>query len=138
MEERFANSIELEIAQLSKEIDAKRRELETARGVSFESDAEKEVVRTSLAEKINAVNLGAATPQVNVASRPANSGASYLDDLDAETTEKVNHLIQVVFSKGLDAAIKEAKSQDPYVLDAFHDALVDKMYEELVRRKTVQ
>ena len=49
MEERFANSIELEIAQLSKEIDAKRRELETARGVSFESDAEKEVVRTSLA-----------------------------------------------------------------------------------------
>lgn len=137
MTELFANAIEAEIDQLSKEIEAKRRELETARGVSHESESDKEIVRASLAEKIHSPS--SVPSQVPVSSAaPASPVVSYLDDLDADTAEKVNMLIQEVFSKGLEAAIKDARREDPYVLDAFHDALVDRMYDELKARKAVK
>ena len=36
--------------------------------------------------------------------------------------------------KGIEKAAAEAKKSNPYVLDAFHDALVEKLYPELQRR----
>ncbi len=138
MTEVFANSIEQEIAQLSEEIAAKRRELEAARGISHESESDKEILRASLAEKIQMVVPPLPPPPPpGVGAKPAATGSSYLDDLDPETAEKVNSLIQEVFSKGLESAIQRVKKEDVYVIDAFHDALVDKMYEELKRRKAV-
>lgn len=138
MTETFKNPIELEIEALSKEIEAKRRELEAGVGVVHESTGEKEVVRASLAEKINAQLPPSIAPLGPVPVAPAaSSTGSYLDDLDPETTEKVNALIQEVFDKGLERAIKDAKNLEPYVLDAFHDALADRMYQELKRRKVI-
>lgn len=138
MTETFKNTIELEIEALSKEIEAKRRELETKAGVVHESTGEKELVRASLAEKINAQLPPSIAPLGPVPTAPAIAATgSYLDDLDAETAEKVNALIQQVFEKGLERAIKDAKNFEPYVLDAFHDALVDRMYDELKRRKAI-
>lgn len=49
--------------------------------------------------------------------------------------EKLQHLVDVAFERGLIEAIAAArKMHDPYILDAFHDALVDKLHDELVRR----
>ena len=42
--------------------------------------------------------------------------------------------IDLVFHKGLDAAIKEARQKEPLVLDGFHDSLTAKLYGELKSR----
>ena len=47
---------------------------------------------------------------------------------------KIEQLINLAFSKGLEMAVAEAKKSVPFVEDAFHDALTDKLLLELKRR----
>lgn len=50
--------------------------------------------------------------------------------------QQVGSLVSLVFEKGLNEAISVAKALDnPAVLDEFHDTLVDRYYEELIKRK---
>jgi hypothetical protein len=58
----------------------------------------------------------------------------YLKDAPAETKFAIEKLIDFAWHKGIMSAIKLAKEGDPLVLDAFHDALTDKLYDELVSR----
>lgn len=49
--------------------------------------------------------------------------------------ELIQHLVDIAFQDGVLAAIDEArKLNDPFLLDAFHDLLVDKLRDELVAR----
>lgn len=49
--------------------------------------------------------------------------------------EQVKALCKIAFDKGLAEAIKAAKALDnAYVLDEFHDSLVDELYRELVEK----
>lgn len=58
------------------------------------------------------------------------------EDARKELEAKLQKLIDVAFERGLVDAIKEARAaNDPYLLDAFHDTLVDRLYEELIRRR---
>ncbi len=58
------------------------------------------------------------------------------EDTQKTVQEKLQHLVDIAFERGLVEAIAAArKMHDPYILDAFHDALVDKLYNELVRRQ---
>lgn len=53
----------------------------------------------------------------------------------ARQQEILQHLVNVAFEHGLVKAINEARiMKDPYILDAFHDLLVDKLYQELINR----
>ena len=130
MAEQFSqNKIEAEIAELAKQIDAKRRVLEDQKGMI----EDKEIVRQAVGEKINQ-NIPQVSPAA--AGAPAKSAAktgvtSYLDSVDEETEAEVNRLLQIVFSKGIDAAVSEAEKDDPFLMDAFHDALTDKVYDQL-------
>ena len=65
-------------------------------------------------------------------------GSSYLDSLDPETTIRVNELITLVGTKGLNAAIIASQGEPAFVLDAFHDALVDRLYDELVAQGLIK
>lgn len=57
------------------------------------------------------------------------------EDTRKDLQEKLQRLVDLAFEHGILAAVTEArKLNDPYVMDAFHDALVDKLYDELVRR----
>ncbi|MBI1755139.1 hypothetical protein HYR65_02545 [Candidatus Azambacteria bacterium] len=57
------------------------------------------------------------------------------EDAKKEIQEKLLHLVDIAFERGLLEAVNAArKENDPYLLDAFHDALVDKLYDELIRR----
>lgn len=57
------------------------------------------------------------------------------EDKQKEIQEKLQHLVDVAFQEGLLAAIEKARiTNDPYLLDAFHDTLVDKLYQELVKQ----
>ncbi len=151
MAEGSVNLIEQEIEALSREIEIKRRALEAERGVvAAESGAgDKEILRAALAEKLTSAPAvspsptppaaGTTIPAAAPASRPAASkSTSYIDDLDEVTAGKVNALIQQVFAQGIEKTLSAARAEDPYVMDAFHDALTDRLYDELKKRKQVE
>lgn len=47
--------------------------------------------------------------------------------------EKLQQLVNLAFEQGLLTAIDQArKTNNPYLIDAFHDMLTDKLYRELV------
>jgi hypothetical protein len=120
--------IEQEIAQLSAAIEAKRAELER----SGNAPETKEVLHQVVGEKI--FGAPSVTP-VATAAKPTTT--SYLDDLDPDTTAKINSLIDLVPKQGLHKTIEAAKNYPANILDAFHDALVDKLHAELVRAKLI-
>src|SRR5690349_6260004 len=126
------NMIEAEIAQLTAAIQEKRAQLERERGSSVESN---EALHTVVAEKINQQMPPA--PPVATQGKPTSSGKSYLDDLDPADVIKVNELIDLVPSLGISKVVAKAKEEIPFVLDAFHDALVDKLHDELRRQKLI-
>ncbi|MCL5015991.1 MAG: hypothetical protein M1312_00005, partial [Patescibacteria group bacterium] len=61
----------------------------------------------------------------------------YVNQAPEEVKLEVERLLDSAFRKGVDEAIKQARSAGPFVLDAFHDALVDKLYAEMQARKLI-
>lgn len=52
----------------------------------------------------------------------------------AGTQQRIDALLKIASEQGIDAAHVRATADEPYVLDAFHDALAGAMHEELQRR----
>lgn len=62
----------------------------------------------------------------------------YLISESAQIKSKVEELIGLVFAEGVERAAKKASKSGPFILDAFHDALTAKLYEELKKRGLVK
>lgn len=58
----------------------------------------------------------------------------YLIVEPAQIKNEVERLISIAFSEGIEKSVKEARKQNPFILDAFHDALTSKLYEELKKK----
>lgn len=133
------NVLEAEIAELNREIENKRRELEEKKGMISERGALHEVI----AEKLDQASADAASLRQELKSSTAanqnnnSQSGDYLNALSDDQVEIVNHLVSLIPEKGIKQAIAEAKKLNPFLLDAFHDALVDKLYEELTSRGLV-
>lgn len=124
--EKISPEFEQEITAINREIAEKRAELERAP----DSEAEKALARDTLSKKL--VESDAA-----IEERPATSVETHLNSVDAETAQKVNEIIEKIHEKGLAAAIAEAREESPYILDTFHDTLVEKLYDELVANNRI-
>lgn len=138
MPEGISSNLEQEIALLEQEIATKRAELEQKSGMSVES---KEALRHIVGEKIHGSTKDKDRPLAPPKDGPLGisgaSSSSYLDSLDPASVQKVNDLIGQVSERGIAKTIEEAKRQEPFILDAFHDALVDKLHDELKARGIV-
>lgn len=125
-------TIEQEIAQLEKQLQEKKAGLEQ-QSEQKESPPDKEMLREVIGEKIQ---------QNAPAYVPKSSQGAQTDDLSsipAELKDKIQELVNHVFQNSLEQGIKEAvKSKNPALLDAFHDVLVDQLYDALVERKKVE
>lgn len=55
----------------------------------------------------------------------------YITESDPEVKIEVEYLLDVAFHQGILKADREARKTNPFVLDAFHDALVKKLYPNL-------
>lgn len=55
-----------------------------------------------------------------------------------ESQDKIQALVDLAFKDGLTEAWKAARQEAPFVIDAFHDALVDKLLPELKRRGVIK
>lgn len=138
-EDLSRNNIEAEIAELSQKIADKRKMLESGAHIVEERD----LVKAAVAEQINntvpkatqtTTSTTTSTQPVVQAATNSNNGKNYLDFLDPESRQIVEQLVEDVFTKGMEKTFKELEFQEPFIIDAFHDVLTDKLYMELKKR----
>ena len=125
-------NLEAEIALLSLQIKEKQAELLRERGHEVEG---REALHHVLGEQINQ-QIPHTFPPI-AQTKQVSTTKSYLDDLDPVDIEKVNALVDLIPKLGLKKTIEQAKSEPAYILDAFHDALVDKLHSELKQRNLI-
>ena len=114
--------------------------VEQQAGSATERVDERDLVRQSLEKIASTVPIATADPvqqttQPSIASEPS-SLPSYLSDPSADplAVQEVQRLIGIVYKDKIEKAISEAKRHPPFVLDALHDALVDKLIPEMKKR----
>jgi hypothetical protein len=125
------NTLEKDIERLSREVKEKRN-LPEYKGLS-----ERELIKQTLQPLIRlsapaAPSVAKPTPSTEETILP-----DYLKDSPAEVKLQVEKLVDAVLHQGLEKTIKEANKAGAFILDAFHDALTDKLYEELKNRKLI-
>ncbi len=120
MPEHFSpEAVPAELLELSKAIESRRNAIETEQGVSKEKD----LVRQVLHEEIFS---GGGVPIIQ--SSPT---AHYLDAMDDDSLTELNAYITRIPELGMKKTIALIKQERPFLMDAFHDALTDKLYDEL-------
>ena len=128
----FDQILEQDIARIS-------RELQELKG-RYEANGKEQIPpRELLKESLQ--SMGGTGTVVPLPQKPAASSKgeeellpSYMLDAPADVKLQVEELLDISIHKGIETAVKQAKKDDPYVLDAFHDALVEKLYPELQKR----
>lgn len=129
------SAIEQEIAQLEQQLSEKKASLGKDKTETKESEpSEKEILRSVVGEKI----------QQYLPVQPKPAPTKPQDDAtqsyaDPELKDKIQELVNLAFNKSLEEGIKEAtKSNNPALIDAFHDVLVDQLYDTLVERRKLE
>ncbi len=126
-----ASTIEQEIAQLEKQIQEKRANFEQ-NTEQKETPTDREILRQVVGEKLQQ-HMPTYSPPIK--TKQDDAGASYLAP---EIKEQVQELVNIVFQNSLGDAIKQAaKFGNPALIDAFHDVLVDQLYDVLLERKKI-
>ncbi len=145
------NKLELEIADLSRQIERKRKELEKEQGVISPEVDDKEVLRQALTEKQRSIeieedqNAKEQEPEERDFESQGGfrgmdfTGVSYWDNLDEGVKKEVENLVNLMFRKNLDQVFRAARKVNrPIVIDAFHDVLVEVLYQELKDRGLIK
>ncbi|MDP3015088.1 MAG: hypothetical protein Q8N28_01600 [bacterium] len=132
-QQNFEHSIlEADIERLSKEIAEKRNLLE------HKNLSERELIKKSLEPMIRQIPVNNLQPTTDDQQQISNQVLpNYLKDSPLEIKLQVEKLIYLAFHHGIIKVAKEAQKNGGFVLDAFHDALTDKLHEELKKRKLI-
>ncbi|MBI4991888.1 MAG: hypothetical protein HZB99_01605 [Candidatus Harrisonbacteria bacterium] len=121
----------IEHGALEKDIERLVREIQELKGKMPQATPEKELVKSALGARI-LPQTGPAVPPATAQPSPVLPG--YLQQESPEIQLKVEELLDITFHKGIDAAVEEAKKYGPFILDALHDSLTGKIYDELKTR----
>lgn len=117
-----------EIADMRKQLAEKKAEItpEERKPEIFVEPAQEGV---KSAEKSETASIGQA-PAIQPISQTSQALIS---------DNQVKALCELAFQKGVDVALKAAQElNNPYILDEFHDALVDQLYDKLIREKKIE
>ncbi len=129
-----------EIAQLERQLQEKRAAL----GQSGEGDAESAPLQREMVHEVVKEKIQEHMPsfQPSSASKPiapvqiSGHTSSYVLP---EFKDAVQDLINIVFNQSIGHAIKKvSKTNNMALIDAFHDALTDELYNALVERKKLE
>lgn len=132
----FSESLEKDLQRLHVEMGASRKEGAPA------SQMEHTLVKQSLERMAESIPMPhpsqapARAPAITVQATGTSPLPGYLakGDQPEQIKQEVNRLVGLVFSDSISTAIAESKRHSPFVQDAFHDALVDKLLPELKKR----
>lgn len=69
---------------------------------------------------------------------PASPLPSYAQELSSEMKLEIEYLLDLAFHVGIEKANEAAKQSGPFIVDAFHDALVGRLYPELQKKGIVK
>lgn len=123
-------SLEKEVLELERKLAEKRAEIEKERKIEAEPAKEK-------IEPIEEVPPTIVPPVAVPPTAQVQQQVKELKNLDRQN--QVKTLCDLAFEKNLNFAIEVARSLDnAYVLDEFHDTLVDKLYQELIKRRKLE
>jgi ATP-dependent 26S proteasome regulatory subunit len=140
--------LEGEIGKLEKELTEEKKALGKEKKVEvkeklkeiYQSELEKEKKAEQETEDFRKEQLKtgtAAPPTKTKTKKQVSDDAAKIKKMDQKN--QVKALIKLVFAKNIAYAIKVARNLDsPYVLDEFHDTLVDEHYEEMVEKKKIK
>lgn len=133
----MAENLEQELENLDQEYSDKRAALERQK----ESDqieqlpAEKETLREVVGEKMEVPE----PTELEKTQQPVSGPLDLPSYERPEIKDQVQALVNTAFEKSIDQAIKDVKAtHNPALLDAFHDALVDNLYESMVERGKIK
>ena len=134
-------NLEQEIADIERRLAEKKALQQAQQGEQSavqERDILREVVKEKAQEFVPSYQPSSGTGLTRGLQQSDNVGIgtanppSYLSD---ELKSKVQELVDLAFSKDLAEAVKEvSKINNPALTDAFHDVLVDQLYDALVER----
>lgn len=127
------STLEQEIVAIEQRLAEKKAEL----GKSAVHEAVKEQIQEKVPEYLPRPSAEIATgiepdsSQV-VPEQQSIVAPSYLSD---ELKDKVQELVNLAFTKNIESAVKAvSKLNNPALIDAFHDILVDQLYNTLIER----
>ena len=126
MQPNFDSMLEKDILRLSKEV---KRHQET---LPSQEILPREIIKSAIGAQIQSQAADTAPQNAAPSVLP-----QYLQQESPEMQLKVEELIDLAFHKGIEASVKEAKKYGPFILDAFHDSLTGKIYDELKARKLI-
>ena len=143
--------LEAEIVELQKRIEEKRNLLEDKTGIIIE---ERDLVKSAITEMAGASFQTSTVPsdddtdddqndlikksKATTVNRNNQYTISYLDNLDEESVVSLNGYIEKIPTDGIVKTIQIVAEENPFILDAFHDALVDKLYDDLKASGTIK
>ncbi len=128
------NTLEKDIEKLSREVMEKKNLAENRE--CSERDIIKQAI-TPLVFQIKCQPVKKINDSHAVSNGEETFLPDYLKDSSVEIKLQVEKLVESVFNDGLEKTIKKATTSNAFVLDAFHDALTDKLYNELKTRKLI-
>ncbi len=120
------SALERDIQELAKEV--KERGL---------TDQGRQALQTVLKERMTTAPGAPLTPPAPSPTQPAQPSPNLPDYTKSEPADvklKIEKLLDLAWHKGVKHAAREAAVAGPLVLDAFHDALIDKLYPEFKKR----
>ena len=132
----MAENIQQEITQLEKQLAEKRASLEQRSAeTGQETPHEKEILRQVVGERIQQ-----ARRQEESGSRPQASGQDDQSSYnDPQLVNMVQEMVNLAFNKSIGDAVRSVvRSNNPALIDAFHDVLVDQLYDALLERKKLE
>ncbi|KKR14940.1 MAG: hypothetical protein UT43_C0012G0005 [Parcubacteria group bacterium GW2011_GWC1_39_29] len=131
-----------EIAQLERQLQEKRAALGQSSGPDKEEaplqrEMVHEMVKEKIQEHISSYQPLSVSNSQKIASSQTNGHTpSYTLP---EFKDLVQNLINMVFNSSISEAIKEVgKTNNMALIDAFHDALTDELYNTLIERKKLE
>ncbi len=100
----------------------------------------REVLREHLATKINTFSPTGFVPKPTSQSddKSSNILPNYMQKYSDEERLIVEELIDLAIHKGIEVAVKEAAKKGNFFLDAFHDALTDKLHNYFVSKGIIK
>lgn len=111
-----------------------RPEFSNASPEHIVKESVKSIADTVLPPRAAEAVIAAPAPQPAASPSDDSSLPGYLSSDSGEAAKTVANLVGLVFSEGLDKAIEASRKHDPFIEDAFHDALVEKLVPELKKR----
>jgi len=130
--DQFNHSIiEKDIERLSKEIAEKKNLPE------YKEVPERELIKQTLQPLVRQATSDKQQVTKKEEETKETVLPDYLKDSPPEIKLRVEKLVDLVFHQGIEKTIKEANQAGPFILDAFHDALTNKLYDELKKRNLI-